>query len=64
VSYVRQLVRTNRVEQAVFDALKDRFGAQWLVELTAMVGHYALITAMANAFEVAPPADGDKLPAR
>ena len=24
VSYVRQLLRTNRVEQAVFDVLKDR----------------------------------------
>src|SRR5687767_3956875 len=32
VIYVRQLMRTNRVEQAVFDALAKRHGAQWLVE--------------------------------
>ena len=35
VSYTRQLMRTNRVDQAVFDALNNRHGVQWLVELTA-----------------------------
>ena len=34
VVYMRQLMRTNRVEPAVFDALRERHGAQWLVELT------------------------------
>ena len=34
VIYTRQLMRTNRVDQAVFDALQERHGAQWLVELT------------------------------
>ena len=38
VSYARQLVRTNRVDQATFDALKNRYGVQWLVELTAVHG--------------------------
>ena len=61
VTYVRQLLRTNRVEQAVFDALKGRFGTQWLVELTATVGYFGLVSGIANAFEVAAPADGDKL---
>ena len=36
VVYARQLMRTNRVEQAVFDALRERHGVQWLVELTAI----------------------------
>src|SRR5438552_1163339 len=35
VIYVRQLMRTNRTDQAVFDALQKRYGVQWLVELTA-----------------------------
>lgn len=61
VSYVRQLSRENRVDQAIFDALKDRFGAQWLVELTATMGYFGLVSAMANAFEVAAPAQGDRL---
>src|SRR5262245_54133737 len=43
VNYVRQLSRNNRVDQATFDALKSRFGAQWLVELTAAIGYFGLV---------------------
>lgn len=64
VDYVRQLLRNNRVDQATFDSLKNRFGAQWLVELTAAIGYFGLVSGIANAFEVAAPADGDKLPSR
>ena len=63
VTYVRQLLRTNRVDQVTFDALKNRFGAQWLVELTATIGYFGLVSGIANAFEVSAPPDGDKLPA-
>ena len=62
VTYVRQLLRTNRVEQAVFDALKDRYGVPWVVELTGVIGHYGMITGLLNAFEMAPPADAEQLP--
>jgi alkylhydroperoxidase family enzyme len=61
--YTRQLMRTNRVEQAVFDALLGRHGAQWLVELTAAANFYAFLSGMVNAFEVSAPPDGDRLPA-
>jgi 4-carboxymuconolactone decarboxylase len=63
VTYVRQLMRTNRVDQGVFDALRNRHGAQWLVELTAAANYFSLLSGLVNAFEVAAPADGDKLPA-
>jgi 4-carboxymuconolactone decarboxylase len=63
VTYTRQLMRANRVDQAVFDALAKRHGAQWLVELTAAANYFALLSGVVNAFEVAAPADGDKLPA-
>src|SRR5438270_7419182 len=63
MTYVRQLMRTNRVDQAVFDALQKRHGTQWLVELTAAANYFALLSAVVNAFEVAAPPDGDKLPA-
>jgi 4-carboxymuconolactone decarboxylase len=62
VNYARQLMRTNRVEQATFDALKNRYGAQWLVELTAAIGYFALVSGIANAFEVAAPPEEVKLP--
>jgi 4-carboxymuconolactone decarboxylase len=63
VTYVRQLMRTNRTDQAAFDALRNRHGVQWLVELTAAANYFALLSGVVNAFEVAAPADGDKLPA-
>lgn len=61
VVYVRQLTRTNRVEQSAFDALKNRYGAQWLVELTACIGYFGLVSGIANAFEVPAPEGGDSL---
>ena len=62
VTYTRQLMRTNRADQAVFDTLKNRYGVQWLVELTAAANYFALLSGVVNAFEVAAPPDGDKLP--
>jgi 4-carboxymuconolactone decarboxylase len=61
VTYARQLARTNRIEQAAFDALKDRYGVQWLVELTAAANYFQLLAGIVNAFEVPAPPDGDPL---
>jgi 4-carboxymuconolactone decarboxylase len=63
VTCVRQLMRTNRCDQAVFDALVKRHGVPWMVELTAAANYFALLSGVVNAFEVAAPPDGDKLPA-
>jgi 4-carboxymuconolactone decarboxylase len=62
VNYVRHLFRNNRVDQATFDALKNRYGEQWLIEMTTVVGYYGMLAGVVNAFEVAAPADGDVLP--
>jgi 4-carboxymuconolactone decarboxylase len=62
INYTRQLMRTNRVDQAVFDALRQRYGVQWLVELTATSNYFAFLSGMVNAFEVPAPEGGDKLP--
>lgn len=60
VLYMRQLMRTNRIEQPVFDALKERHGVQWLVELTAVVNFYVALCGVVNAFDVPVPSDGDR----
>jgi 4-carboxymuconolactone decarboxylase len=60
VVYMRQLMRTNRVEQAVFDALLQRHGMQWLVELTAIANFYVALCGVVNAFEVPVPEGGDR----
>jgi 4-carboxymuconolactone decarboxylase len=62
VTYVRQLCRNNRVDQAAFDALKNRHGVQWLVEMTTVVGYYSMLGGVVNAFEVDPPQGGERLP--
>ena len=62
VAYARQLIRTNHVDQAAFDALRTRHGVQWLVELTAAANYYGFLCGIVNAFEVPAPPDGDPLP--
>jgi 4-carboxymuconolactone decarboxylase len=62
VTFTRQLMRTNRVDQALFDTLAKRHDAQWMVELTAAANYFALLSGIVNTFEVAAPPDGDKLP--
>ena len=63
VTYVRQLMRTNRAEQAAFDALHGKYSTKWLVELTTGVHYFAMLCGVVNAFEVPALPDGDKLPA-
>jgi 4-carboxymuconolactone decarboxylase len=64
VVYVRELLRTNRVRQETFDALRTRHGVRWLVELTATIGQYLYVTAINNAFETAGELkpDAERLP--
>jgi 4-carboxymuconolactone decarboxylase len=62
VIYTRQLIRTNRVDEAVLERLKNRHGVQWLVELTAAANYFSFLSGMVNAFEVPAPPDGYKLP--
>jgi 4-carboxymuconolactone decarboxylase len=60
VIFVRQLMRTNRGDQAVFDRLNNRHDAQWMVELTEVANYFAFLSGMVNPFEVPAPPDGDK----
>ncbi|HEY1300643.1 MAG TPA: hypothetical protein VGF07_09115 [Stellaceae bacterium] len=62
VTYTRQLLRSNRVDQALFDRLAGRHGTQWMVELTAAANYFAFLSGMVNGFEVPAPPGGDKLP--
>ncbi len=63
VVYMRQLMRTNRVDQPVFDALLQRHGVQWLVELTTVANFYVALSGVVNAFDVPVPPDGDRFTA-
>ena len=61
VDSVRQLHRTHAVSQPLFDRLSQRHGVRWQVELTCLIGHYGIVTAVLNAFEVAPAPGAEPL---
>ena len=63
VAYVVQLLQHHRVDDATFAAMRDRFGVEGVVELTATVGYYGMLACVLNAFDVAPEAGADVLPA-
>ena len=62
VLYVQQLLRDNRVEQEVFDRLRQAHDERWLVELTVWIGRYAALSGILNAFEVTHAAPAEMLP--
>ncbi len=55
ISYANEFFKTHKVSQATFDKALDLFGAQHLVELTTLMGHYAQTSFYLNAFEVELP---------
>ena len=62
VRYVRELVGATRVSEAAFRALRARLGERALVELTGLLGYYALVCYALNAFELEPPEGSPRLP--
>ncbi|PKB67107.1 MAG: hypothetical protein BZY81_05480 [SAR202 cluster bacterium Io17-Chloro-G4] len=55
VSYCREFFDHHKVDGKTFQAALDQFGSQYLVELTALMGHYAQTAFFLNAFEVELP---------
>ncbi len=63
IRYCRELFRTKRVPQELFDRAQAMLGTQGLVELTVLAGYYGMIACCLNAFEVEPdPTARDQLP--
>ncbi|MBI4339804.1 MAG: carboxymuconolactone decarboxylase family protein [Chloroflexi bacterium] len=54
IQFTQELLKTNRVSEATYQAALGRFGDQGLVELSATVGYYSMIACVLNAFEVQP----------
>ena len=51
----REFFQTNRVSQETFDAALQQFGPQGLVELTTLMGFYALLAFNANTVDLGLP---------
>jgi 4-carboxymuconolactone decarboxylase len=59
--YVREIQETGTVADATYQAIEQRWGARGVVELTAVIGYYTMVSMTLNAHEiplmegVAPP---------
>jgi 4-carboxymuconolactone decarboxylase len=62
VNYGREFFRTHRVSQATFDAALAQFGVRGLIELTNLMGYYALLAFNVNAFGVDLPVESSEAP--
>ncbi len=57
INFGREFFDNHKVDGKTFQAALDQFGRQYLVELTALMGHYAQTAFFLNAFEVELPED-------
>jgi len=55
VRYVQELLRHHKIGDATFNAVRDRFGMQKTLEITALVEHYLLVGQILAAFAVDLP---------
>jgi 4-carboxymuconolactone decarboxylase len=60
--YANALMREHRVSDKDFAALQARFGLESMVDLTAVIGYYAMIACALNAFSVEPTPGEPLLP--
>ena len=59
VDFTRDLLRKHRVDDATAAAMRKRFGADGLIQLTGAIGYYTMLAMTVNAceLEAAPGAD-------
>ena len=62
IEYGRDLFATRRVGEEKFQAVLRLFGTQGLVELTTLMGYYAMLAFNANAVEMDVHGDGSEAP--
>jgi alkylhydroperoxidase family enzyme len=62
ILFTRQLLRKNKVEDDVFNALQKRHGTRWVLEIAATIGQYQYISAVNNAFNQEPREGAEVLP--
>jgi 4-carboxymuconolactone decarboxylase len=64
IRFARALLGDHRVDAATFDAVRERFGERGLIDITGLLGYYAMLACTLNACEVEPAADAVRIPGR
>lgn len=57
IEYGRELLRWHRISDRTFQALRERFSDQEIVELACTVGYYALLASILNTLDMGPVRD-------
>ena len=53
--FTRELLLTGQAPPILYDAVRDRWGARGVVELTALIGYYTMVSMTLNAHEIPLP---------
>lgn len=61
IEFTRNLLRTNRVDDALAKPVLKRLGADRYVQLTTCIGYYAMLAMTVNAAELAPDPNHESL---
>ena len=61
-AFAEQLMRSNRVDPATYDALAKGRSPQWMVELTTVINYYGMLSGITSALDVPAPDNYDPLP--
>lgn len=54
IRFVREAIRTHRVEDRTFDAAESRHGTSGVIELVATAGYYGMMAVVNNTLRVLP----------
>jgi len=54
VDFTRQLLRKNRIDESLAQAVMARLGADQYIQLTTCIGYYAMLAMTVNAVELEP----------
>jgi 4-carboxymuconolactone decarboxylase len=58
IAFAEQVLRNRKVDDAVFDTLKARWGENDVIRLSCIIGCYRLIATLLAAFEITPDSEG------
>ncbi|MBO6783739.1 MAG: carboxymuconolactone decarboxylase family protein [Alphaproteobacteria bacterium] len=58
-AFVQSLLKTGRVDDAMYADMRGRLGEDGIVELMGIIGHYTGVAMALNTFEIVPP-DGER----
>jgi len=61
IDFTRQLLRRNRVEESLAQAVMARLGPDHYVQLTTCIGYYAMLSMTVNGVELEPNPDHEAL---